>query len=73
MTFSIKNCEPLARVAQPDTAALARGLAVVGDHVFVGVSPASILCIDWPRGLLVDVFQYSDQVTAAVHGLVVVP
>jgi hypothetical protein len=55
------------------TPLFARGLAVVGDHVFVGVSPASILCIDWPRGLLIDVFQYSDQVTAAVHGLVVVP
>jgi hypothetical protein len=49
----------------------ARGLQVVGDHVFVGVSPASVLCIDWPAGRLVDVYQYSDQVTTAIHGLVV--
>ena len=50
----------------------ARGLQVHGDRVFVGVSPASILLIDWPAGRLVDTFQYSDQVTTAVHGLVVV-
>ena len=50
----------------------ARGLQVRGDLVFVGVSPASVLCIDWPRGRLVDLFQYSDQVTTAIHGLAVV-
>ena len=50
----------------------ARGLQVVGDQVFVGVSPASILCIDWPRGRLLDTFQYTELVTTAVHGLVVV-
>ncbi|HVC71615.1 MAG TPA: hypothetical protein VNC61_15280 [Acidimicrobiales bacterium] len=50
----------------------ARGLQVHGDRVFVGVSPASILLIDWPAGRLIDTFQHSDQVTTAVHGLVVV-
>lgn len=47
----------------------ARGLQVVGDHLFVGISPATVLRIDWPSGALVEAFQYSDRVIEAVHGL----
>ena len=50
----------------------ARGLQVVGDIVYVGIAPATILCIDWPRGELIDSFQYSTEVNVAVHGLQVV-
>ncbi len=46
-----------------------RGLQVVGNRVFVGVSPAAILCIDWNTGELADVYQHAEQVTCAVHGL----
>jgi hypothetical protein len=53
------------------TPLFARGLQVIGDRLYVGVSPASIICIDWPSGRLLDAFQYTDKVTTAVHGLVV--
>jgi hypothetical protein len=46
-----------------------RGLQVRGDLVFAGVSPATILCLDWRTGRLVDAYQHSDRVTCAVHGL----
>jgi hypothetical protein len=60
--------------AEPPVVALglfARGLQVVDDLVFAGVSPGSVLCIDWARGWLVDSFQYSDQRKTAIHGLLV--
>jgi hypothetical protein len=50
----------------------ARGLQVIGDTVYVGIAPATVLCIDWPRAHLLDAYQYSTQVNVAVHGLQVV-
>lgn len=50
----------------------ARGLQVVGDILYVGIAPATILCIDWPRGELIDAYQYSPDVHVAVHGVQVV-
>jgi hemin uptake protein HemP len=61
---------PDPRVAKP---LFARGLQVLGDTVYVGLSPASILKIDWSRGELLDTYQYSRDVYQAVHGLQVVP
>ncbi len=50
-----------------------RGLDQVGDHLFVGISPASILRIDINTGKLVDFYNYSPDVRVCVHGLKVVP
>jgi hypothetical protein len=57
---------PSWRSAQP---LFVRGMKLHGDRLFVGVSPASILEIDWPRGELVDAFCYSHDVRVCVHGL----
>jgi hypothetical protein len=46
-----------------------RGLDRLDDYLFVGISPASILCIDRQSGELVDHYCYSDDVAACVHGL----
>jgi hypothetical protein len=46
-----------------------RGLDLVGDHLFIGISPAAILCIDWRSEKLIDVFNYSSDIRMAVHGL----
>jgi hypothetical protein len=47
----------------------ARGLQVIGDVIYVGIAPATILRIDWPRGELIDAYQYSTNVHVAVHGI----
>ena len=49
-----------------------RGLDKFGDSLYVGISPATILCIDIKRGELVDYFSYSADVNACIHGLKVV-
>lgn len=46
-----------------------RGLVRDESHLFVGVSPAAILQIDWQTGELVDAYQYADNVHVCVHGL----
>lgn len=46
-----------------------RGLALAGSTLFIGVSPASIIQIDWRTGELIDIYQYSDNVHAAIHGI----
>lgn len=46
-----------------------RGLVQWGDMLFVGVSPAAILQIDWTSGALVDAYRYSSDVHVCVHGL----
>jgi len=49
-----------------------RGLVRFGDMLFIGVSPAAILQVNWKTGDLVDAYQYSDDVFVCVHGLDVV-
>ena len=49
-----------------------RGLDVAGDIMYVGISPASILCINWKESKLVDVYNYSTNNRVAIHGLKVV-
>lgn len=68
--FRSMKLPPLFPWARP---LFVRGLDVVKDHLFVGVSPASILRIDWRRGELVDVYRYSRDVRVCIHGLKVVP
>ena len=46
-----------------------RGLDRLGDLLFVGISPASILCINRQSGALVDSYCYSDDVATCIHGL----
>ena len=46
-----------------------RGLVRDGSHLFVGVSPAAILQIDWQTGDLIDAYQYAEDVHVCVHGL----
>jgi hypothetical protein len=46
-----------------------RGLDIDGDILFVGISPAAILCIDWKKEKLIDLFDYSSDLRVSVHGL----
>lgn len=49
-----------------------RGLCPIdSDRLLVGISPASILEIDYRRGELLDFYQYSTEVSDAVHGLAI--
>ena len=50
-----------------------RGLARKGDMLFVGLSPAAILCINWQSGELLSAYQYSSDPRACVHGLALLP
>ncbi len=50
-----------------------RGLDVTGDLAYIGLSPASILCVNWRTGRLINSYTYSRDVSDAVHGLRVVP
>jgi hypothetical protein len=41
--------------------------------MYVGAAPATILCVNWRTGKLVDSFTYSMNAACAVHGLKVMP
>lgn len=46
-----------------------RGMDVVDSLLFVGISPAAILCVNWQKEKLVDVYDYTVDTRIAVHGL----
>ena len=46
-----------------------RGMDIVEDNIFVGISPASVLCVNWKEAKLVDEFNYTSDNRVAVHGL----
>lgn len=46
-----------------------RGLDKIGNYLFVGISPSTILCIDFRSGKLLDFFTYINKVNVCVHGL----
>ena len=46
-----------------------RGMDILDDLLFVGISPAAILCVNWRTGKLIDVYNYSSDTRIAVHGL----
>jgi hypothetical protein len=46
-----------------------RGLDRLGDLLFIGISPATILCIDMKSGSLADSYRHSNDVAVCVHGL----
>jgi hypothetical protein len=50
-----------------------RGLDRFDDQLFVGMSPASIACINLSRMELINVYQYSRNVGECIHGLRVFP
>ena len=49
-----------------------RGLAIHGDLIFAGFSPATIVCINKKTGKLVDYYFHSTDVRVCIHGLTVV-
>jgi hypothetical protein len=49
-----------------------RGLALHGDFIFAGFSPATIVCIDKNTGELVDYYFHSTDARVCIHGLTVV-
>lgn len=46
-----------------------RGMDVFDNQLFVGISPAAVLCVDWQKEVLIDWFDYSNDARIAVHGL----
>jgi hypothetical protein len=46
-----------------------RGLALAGERLFVSFSPATVVCLDWRTGRLIDHFSYSWNVDLTIHGL----
>ena len=46
-----------------------RGLAINGDYIFAGFSPATIVCIDKITGELVDFYFHSTDMRDCIHGL----
>ncbi len=46
-----------------------RGLAVHGDYIFAGFSPATIVRIDKNSGKLVDYYFHSNDMRVCIHGL----
>lgn len=48
-----------------------RGLALHGDYLFAGFSPATIFCVDRHSGKLVDAYFHSDDARDCIHGLAV--
>ena len=69
--YTAKNVLKILRMGRIPVARpiFVRGLDVVDEHVFVGISPVAILQINWRTGTLVDTFQYTTDVHHAVHGL----
>lgn len=49
-----------------------RGLDIVGRKIFIGATPAIILCIDLDSGELIDQFVYSSNVLLGIHGIKVI-
>ncbi len=58
---------------KPNRPVFVRGLDVAGDLAFVGISPASILCLNWRTGDWVGAFNYARDVRVCIHGLKVAP
>jgi len=46
-----------------------RGLAIHGDYIFAGFSPATIVCINKASGKLVDYYFHSTDMRVCIHGL----
>jgi hypothetical protein len=46
-----------------------RGMDRVGDRLYLGLSPAAVVCLDLRSRDLVDAFRYSGDVRVCVHGL----
>lgn len=46
-----------------------RGLAIHGDYIFAGFSPATIVCINKKTGKLLDYYFHSTDMRVCIHGL----
>jgi hypothetical protein len=49
-----------------------RGMEMVGRNLYIGASPATIICLNLDSGELVDTYVYSTDVSVGIHGLKVV-
>jgi hypothetical protein len=56
------------KVARP---LFVRGLAICDNLLFVGFSPAAILCVDLQTGRFIDGYRHSHDVHLCIHGLCV--
>lgn len=48
-----------------------RGLALAGDLLLVGISPAAVIALDWRAGTFAGAFTYARHPNHAIHGLAV--
>jgi hypothetical protein len=55
----------------PSRPLFARGLALFEDWIWVGISPATVLCLNWRTGELEDMYSYSLDVDVCIHGLAI--
>jgi len=46
-----------------------RGMDRVGDRLYLGLSPAAVVCVDLRSRELVDAFRYSSDLRVCIHGL----
>lgn len=46
-----------------------RGLDIKDDLLFIGMSPAAILCVNWVTNTLIDAYDYTEDIRIAIHGL----
>lgn len=46
-----------------------RGLQARDGKIFIGMCPAAVLCVDWQRGSLLNVYNYTKDDRIGVHGL----
>ncbi len=49
-----------------------RGMDIIDDSIFIGISPATILQFNLETGQLVDLFNYSQNLASCIHGIAVV-
>lgn len=67
----IRAIHDAALEANPEQRVLfVRGMQLVGNRLFVGFSPATIVEFDYASGALVDLYSHSTKVRDCVHGLV---
>jgi len=77
IAMAARLLEEPSRKNDPEGAAsrplFARGLALFKEWIWVGISPATVLRLNWRTGELVDMFSYSLDVDVCIHGLAINP
>jgi hypothetical protein len=75
LQYLVQNALRVARLRSSAVARplFVRGLDCVDSQLFVGLSPAAIVSIDWQSGAFLAGYQYSQELSVCIHGLKVVP